>query len=363
MNMSRYQTNYLYKERMLRSYLHEICDRVGFRKPDAKNLIDSLVFSSKRGIDTHGIRLFPIYLGQIEGGRARLNPKVRIERPFPSIFQVDGGSGLGIVSASRPLKELAREAKSNGIAVAYIRNSNHFGAAAYFSYWLAERGLVGICCTNGEPLMSAPGGIGPVVGTNPIAVAAKGQGQDIFCFDMASSQSSFSRIQVYKKNHWTLEKSWAIDEQGELTRDPARASALLPVGGAKGFGISAAVEILSAGLSGGLYTHNLSYVLSPQKKMVHDNPSHFILALSTQANPQFKKSLSEFLLYLRSSPSKNKLDPVRVPGDRGNQLMLKRKAFGIPISEDTRNQLLELGKCYGVKRMLKELKGERVLFR
>jgi LDH2 family malate/lactate/ureidoglycolate dehydrogenase len=359
----KYHINYLYMEGMLRSYLKSICDRAGFIREDAKWLIDSLIFSSKRGIDTHGVRLFPVYIRQIEGGRARLHPRVTIKNHFPSIFNVDGGSGLGIVSSSRILAKLVSNAKTNGIAVAYIKNSNHFGAAAFYSYYLARKGLVGICCTNGEPLVSAPGGIGPVVGTNPISIAASGRGKDIFCFDMASSQSSFSRIQVYKSNHWKLDKSWAIDSKGEFTLDPDQVHALYPAGGAKGFGISAAVEILSAGLSGGLYTHYLSYVLSPNKEVAYDNPSHFIMALSTKASPHFRRSLSDFLSYLRRTPSKDKTVPIRVPGDRGNQLEQGRKTFGIPISEDTREQLLALGKKYGIKKELKEIKMERTSIR
>ena len=57
-------------------------------------------------------------------------------------------------------------------------------------------------------------GAEPVLGTNPIAVAAPAGRFDTFCLDMATSTVPRGRIEVAARRGWSLPVGWAIDADG-----------------------------------------------------------------------------------------------------------------------------------------------------
>ncbi len=61
---------------------------------------------------------------------------------------------------------------TEGMGAVAVRNSNFFGAAAYYVQIAAERNMIGITMSNSFPKVAAFGGIRPVLGTNPLAFAA-----------------------------------------------------------------------------------------------------------------------------------------------------------------------------------------------
>lgn len=67
-----------------------------------------------------------------------------------------------------------------------MRNSNHFGTAAYWTRILADRGCVGILTTNGSPAMAPWGGIDKMVGANPWSIAVPGGAHGTVVLDIAN---------------------------------------------------------------------------------------------------------------------------------------------------------------------------------
>jgi LDH2 family malate/lactate/ureidoglycolate dehydrogenase len=51
-----------------------------------------------------------------------------------------------------------RRARDHGVGIVAVRNSNHFGTAAYWTRRIAAQGCVGILTTNGSPAMAPWGG-------------------------------------------------------------------------------------------------------------------------------------------------------------------------------------------------------------
>ena len=58
-------------ERVMRAALRER----GVPDEHAAQVVDGLIETSLRGGDTHGVRLFPVYLAELDGGRARPRPR------------------------------------------------------------------------------------------------------------------------------------------------------------------------------------------------------------------------------------------------------------------------------------------------
>ena len=59
-------------------FFHNVLTKIKIKKNDRELLIRSLVGSSLRGVDSHGIRLFSHYVHCLEQGRIKKNPKMKV---------------------------------------------------------------------------------------------------------------------------------------------------------------------------------------------------------------------------------------------------------------------------------------------
>jgi LDH2 family malate/lactate/ureidoglycolate dehydrogenase len=149
-------------------------------------------------------------------------------------------------------------AADTGSYTAVVRASNHFGIAGWYALRAADAGFIGVSMTNASPLVAATRGIDPLLGTNPLAVAAPAGRHGRFCLDMATSTITRGKVEVASRRHEVLQPGWAIDAEGRPTTDPAAAfeGALLPLGGTeatgghKGYGLTLLVDILTGVLGG-----------------------------------------------------------------------------------------------------------------
>lgn len=86
----------------------------------------------------------------------------------------------------------------------------------------------------------------------PFAVPADKENPIVF--DMATSVVAIGKVVVAKSKGESVPADWGVDKHGNKTSNPddiLNGGFLLPVGGAKGYGLSIFVDILSALLSEG----------------------------------------------------------------------------------------------------------------
>ena len=117
-----------------------------------------LTETSMDGTDTHGIRLFPFYLKELQCGRAKLIPHMSLENesPVSALFNADDANG--IVAGYSAMNKAIEKAESIGIGLVLAKNSNHFGAAVNYTLLAAKKGLIGLCMSNSDALVSLEGG-------------------------------------------------------------------------------------------------------------------------------------------------------------------------------------------------------------
>lgn len=136
-----------------------------------------------------------------------------------------------------------------------------------------------------------------------------------------------------------IPRGWAFNDRGKSLKQPGRVikhRRLSPLGGThqmgghKGYGLAAMVEILSSRLSGNSETSN--------------GVGHFFLALDPAQfgeTADFKKNVEEMMNGLRSSKAIKADIPVQVAGDPEYAAAADRKKNGIPLTrcviEDIRN--------------------------
>jgi ureidoglycolate dehydrogenase (NAD+) len=311
--------------------------RRGLTAEHARHTVDGLLFASRRGVDTHGVRLFPTYLAELDGGRSNAHPRLRWQRRRGAARLLDAGNALGMVAGRVAADAAAGLAERFGAGAVAVANSNHFGAASYYTVEMARHGMVGMAFSNSDALVAAHGGQRPILGTNPLSIAACGSGDEVFCLDMATSQVSYSQVLHRQEHGLALEHGWAVAPGGAdaAERPPGSPiAALKPLGGYKGQGLGMAVEILCSLLAGMPLGHQLSHLYSPP----YDEPrrvSHLFVALRIAAftDPAaFRDRLSGWLAALRQEASPEAA-AVLVAGDL-EAAAARQRAVEVPLREE-----------------------------
>jgi LDH2 family malate/lactate/ureidoglycolate dehydrogenase len=296
---------------------------------------DTLVETSLDGIDTHGVRLLETYVAELAGGRAKPRPDMRVLGAMPALALLDADDALGVVAGNVAIELAMERARELGIAAVSVRNSNHFGAAGHYTQRAARAGLIALAFSNSDALVAPFGGTVAMNGTNPIAMAAPGVGDDTFALDMATSQVSYSKFKQYLAAERPLERGWAQDAEGADASESGAVETLQALGGYKGQGLGMLVQILAALLAGMPDDRTISHLYAPP----YDAPrkiGHFFVCIDPRATGDadaFRARVSALNDAFRSSRASG-ADPVLVPGDKERAARAARLAHGIPLSAD-----------------------------
>ena len=316
----------------------------GLADADADAMAGVLVETSLLGVDTHGLRLLPLYVAELSIGRSTARPAFRWHERSPAMHVLDAGDGPGILAALAATDRVVELARQAGIGLVLVKESNHFGAAGVYGRRMARRGMVGVVMTTAAARVAPFGGRDPLLGTNPVCVAARGAGDDLFCLDMATSQISYSAVKHQMRVGEPLAEGWAVDDEGRPCHDPRRFRALSPLGGYKGQGLGMAVEILCGVLLGLPLDDELRH-FDDLSALEGRRIGHLVLAIdpgATVGAERFAAGLSQLVSQVRGSPGAGG-GTVQVAGDPEAATARERGRLGIPLSENEMAALLELG--------------------
>ena len=310
--------------------------RAGANADAAEAMAVALTEAHLRGVETHGLRRLRPYVTRIRSGGVDGKAQPRIETKG-SLLMVDGRNGIGHYVASLAARAASDAARQSGIAIALVRNSNHFGFAGHYATLIAAQGQIGIATSNGQVCVAPEGAMKPLLSNNPLAIAAPLSRPDAFFeLDLATSVTSRANIVAAAGAGASLPPGLAQDDAGNPTRDPsaALAGSLLAFGGAKGFGLLVALEALTGVLAGGAFADQVS-----SKEASPDAPegtAHTLIAidLATALGPDaYAQRLDDLLQRLAALPVNPAADPIRYPGERRWDLRRERIRDGVPLSE------------------------------
>lgn len=291
----------------------------GLPEPDARIVAESLVDADLRGVSSHGVLRMETYLQRLNNRVMNPTPEPKTISETPATAVLDGDNGFGQVVSQRAVDILLAKTKDTPLAAVSVRNSNHFGAAAYWAAQLAEHDLIGITVSNVEPLMPAPGGAEARIGNNPLSVVVPALTHRPIVVDMATSVVPLGKILNSKSKGEMIPEGWGVDSSGQPTTVPdevINGGSLFPVGGPKGYGLAIIVEVLSALLSGGEFgtdIHSMYQELESPNRI-----SHFFMAIKASAflDPQiFKASVDRYIDQIKSSALAAGSDAIFMPGE------------------------------------------------
>jgi LDH2 family malate/lactate/ureidoglycolate dehydrogenase len=333
----------------------------GFPRDQAASAADVLTEADLLGIDSHGITLIPLYDELIRSGMVVTTPEIRVVRDFCATALIDGGGGFGQAPSVRAMALAIDKARAFGIGAVAVRNSNHFGAAGVYALRAAEQGFIGLSTTAVFKASIVPTfGREARFGTNPIAFAAPARRNRPFLLDMATSTVALGKFKLYARQDKAIPPGWALDEAGQPQTDPKQALVdrlMTPLGGSremgghKGYGLAALVEILSTTLAGATFAP-----LRPADAERND-VGHFHLAMHPEAFREagaFEADLDEMIDALRATPPAEPAKPVMVAGDPEYAARERRSREGIPVPNSLLALVQEIAERKGAEFTLAE---------
>ena len=351
--MSKANDNYIrVGEEDLKTAIAAILKRNGVPSDQAAIVGDVLVAAELRGIETHGVgRLKSYYIWRLQNGYMNPEPKLQVERNYGATFVLDADNGLGHPACHAAMKRCIELAEQYGVGMGGVKNSNHYGIAGYYSMMALEKNMIGVCLTNAQPLIIPTYSKRRLLGSNPISIAVPAGKEPAFVLDMATSVVPYGEIQVHKRKKMAIPQNWGADSRGKPTTDPSaviNGGGLLPLGGSaadagyKGYGLSAAVDILSGVLTGASF---LSSALSSQESADPCGIGHFVAAVKTEAfiDPdEFKTRMDSFIKELKSAPLADDCERIYVAGEKEFMQWEENRKNGVPVHETVWEELIEM---------------------
>jgi len=343
-------------------HLHEFCARVfrhlGVPEAQAALAADVLSAADRRGIDSHGVARLRTYYDLLNIGRINPRARPRIVRETASTATVDGDNGLGLVVGPWANDVAMDKAAAVGTGWVSVCDTNHYGIAGYYVLKAVERDMIGWSMTNTTRGVAPLWGAERMLGTNPIAVAARAGRFGILCLDMATSTIPRGRIEVAARRGEVLLPGWAIGPEGSAATTPeaALAGSLQPLGGTeetagyKGYGLALIVEVLTGILAGAAFGPNIIGLFSTEGK---SDLGQFFMAIDpgvVDGPASFVNRLEKLIDQLTSAPLiPDAPGPVLYAGQPEAERAARQARNGIVIDREHHESLIGLGERYQLR--------------
>ena len=335
--------------------LAEYCARLmqtqGVPADEAKIIGEHLVEAECCGLSSHGVSRTAIYLKRLETGVVNAKYSHRIVQEYPASIQWDACNSMGMVTGVRAMERCIENAREAGCCVIAAEHSNHFGMAGHYAKMAAEAGMIGFCISNAPPNIAPTGSYQPYMGTNPLAIAAPRRGEPML-LDIALSVVAMGKVILAAKLGKSIPEGWAITADGRPTTDPAEGQkgTVLPMGGQKGYGLALFIDILSDILSGaqfGPYLNNMwNDFVNPQ------DVGHFFAAIDISkfvGMDTFLDRIEKMAADIKALPKNPGIDEIFLPGEIEERRKRQAEENGLVLSDVVYQELLDLGKRYGVE--------------
>ena len=340
--------------------LTEFCLRAlisaGLSEADARLTAELQVGADMRGIYTHGtigMRRF-VQLMRDGGIDPRAVPETTAEGP--AWAQLDAHQAIGMVGAHAGMTAAIDKARNTGIGTAGVRNSNHFGAACMYALMAMDQGMIGVATSNVDPVMSIPGGRGPVIGNNPLSYAVPTRTQPPIVLDIAMSTVAGGKVHSAHSLGKPIPEGWLTDAEGMPTTDPSglnRGSALTPLGGHKGYGLALLVESLASVLAGASITSDILSWSTESSRPCGEG--HWFMAIDVGAMmpaDEFLDRSDELVRRMRSVPRASGAERTLVPGEIEQESEAVCRELGVALTQQTVDNHTALADDLGLRDLL-----------
>lgn len=306
----------------------------GLQEGDADLVAETLIEANLRGVDSHGFAALPTYLRRLREGGTNPQARPRVVREGETWALIDGDNGIGMVTAVLAMNKALEKAREYAVGVSLCYNNTTFGAAFYYTWLAAYRGMIGIALSNAPPSMPPWGGKKALLGTNPVSLAFPRRDKEPIIVDMATSAAAKQKIYRALELGREIPEGWALDKNGNPTTNPAKAleGLIMPLGGIKGYALALAVDLLCGGLSGG---GCMDAVRSLSKEAGSPQNVSFLLAALDPDKfcgyQRYYELVEEIAEKIHQCPRVEGVDTIYLPGEIEEKTRAERLNEGIPV--------------------------------
>jgi L-2-hydroxycarboxylate dehydrogenase (NAD+) len=330
-----------------RRYVYDIFATLGVPQDHASAVAELVTEGDLRGHGSHGLIRVPLYAGLVRSGRARVDARPRIVQERVAAALLDGDQALGPYAATIASYEAMARARGTGVAAVAFYNCGHIGLAGYYVELAAREDLIGILFAKSEASVHPHGGYEPMIGTNPVCIGIPTAGEPLL-LDMATSGTSLGKLKEAVAAGRPLPEGYAMGPDGTPTTDPAvaQAGALSPVGGAKGYGLALAVELLGGILTGagaGAMQDASGWRKLWGGLMVVLDPATFVDVAA------FKTAVSAYLAEVKASRLAPGFDEILIPGERSYRARRARLDQGVTVEDGVWQTVARIARELGVE--------------
>ncbi|TBN13967.1 3-dehydro-L-gulonate 2-dehydrogenase [Hyunsoonleella pacifica] len=328
-------------EREIQNTLYKLLVKYKFTEEKARLIAKTHTESSLVGVNSHGINRIPLFIDYIKKGVVNVNAKAEKVESFGSIERWDGNFGSGVINAITCTNRATELAKTHGMGLVALRNTNHWMRGGTYGNLAADAGCISILFTNTQPNMPAWGGKDSRIGNNPfIAAIPRKNGHVIL--DMAISQFSFGKINEYKLRGEKLPFYGGWDDNDTLSKDPEKISLKergLPIGFWKGSAFSIVLDMLATLLSAGNSTYKISL------KPIETGISQVYLCIYPEVfndNGLQEKLVNEIIDYTHNVEPIHPDDKTYYPGERSLLRKAENLKNGISVNKNIWDKIIML---------------------
>lgn len=323
----------------------------GVPDADAAKVAGLMVDADVFGYATHGVFRLRQYMARLKDGGCNPAANIKTAQETVATAVIDGDNGLGHLAMSTARDLAIDKARTTGIGWVGVRRGNHAGPLALYVRPQAEAGLIGMAAAVGSANHVPPfGGSDLLLGTNPIAISAPSADADPFVMDMATTVAAMGKIKTLIQQGQPMPEGWMVGRDGAPLTDPNKKSEgfLLPIGGAKGFGLSVAIGLMAGVLNGAAFGSDVVDFTNDTTSPT--NTGQFVMALDPRAFgiTDFEQQAKHVFDEMRASEPLPGHDPVRLPGEGKTAAAAQRRENGLDLNPALRRDLVALAEEYGL---------------
>lgn len=318
----------------------------GLSSSAAARVAAALVEADRSGRGSHGILQADAYLARLEAGTMSTADTPVLVSRSGAVTVLDGADMEGHLAAEAAVQEAIAQARAFGAGVVAMRRVMHFGVLGRYVRLAAEQGFAALGMVNGPPAMAAPGGAEKLAGTNPLAIAFPVEGEAPVVLDMATTAGTIGAVRAALAAGRPLPGGWAVDADGRPTTDPQAAldGFLLPMGGAKGFGLGFVIDLLPGLLAAGGW----GPTLAGMREQAPYNASFLLIALDIArfGSPEaFAAGAKAGVERIRASRRAEGTTRLVTPGERSAEALAAADAIQVaePVAAALRARAARLG--------------------
>lgn len=339
------------REQDLIQYCATMLEHAKVPADEAMIVARNLVAADARGVESHGVVRFPNYFERLLAGGTNPRPNIRPIRETRTTAVLDGDNGLGHLVGVRAMELAIEKASEGDCAFVSVKNSNHYGTAAYYTEMATRRDMVGISFTIGAINHMTPwGGAEAILGNNPFSFAMPTGGEFPVVLDMACSNAARGKIIVAAKDGTPIPANWATDANGNPTTDPIEAlkGFVQPIAGPKGYSLTLMVGLMSTMLSGAAFGSEVGHMYENTNDAQDVGHLFGVLPIAAFEDVSvYRERMAKMARDVTGVKKAKGVERIYLPGEREHIAAQLAAREGIPLNHVVFQELVDLGAKYG----------------